>query len=317
MHGVGFDIQARREAIALTQCPFRSADVIQAEIADIPDDSSLWSEIAARQKPEIYARFAPFAERTLTHAFKTRQSLGGIGLLAPTPDNPRQVTIQDVNTWRGLNLSWMTTLDHCVAQTVNSPPVASELLALQALWDIRQKPGGFARNVQTHLTSGVTAAIYAQSTTAYGMSKFLTGLGVHGRSIKDEQKQLFMRPSSTPVEQLADLELQQFDTYLQTFLGIQYSGPNDKTVVTIHHGAIDSNVYQLLRNGRVVFNEKPDLRETPEGTLIRDVPPAISGPRIGCPIRLTPQLTQKFWGAYIDTAHHAGLLRGNPAHHIY
>lgn len=310
-----YDVAARRQAMALRECPFRSEAEIRAEAASTPLTLEAQGDLAASQKPEIYARLAPYIDRTLDNTFALRESLGGIGLLTPGDDVDtngkelvRPARANEVGYWDDLRFCWSTTLEHFLDKELDVPSTDPAFLALKALWAVRKRPKAMQLSLGNHLRGGITTAVFANTATAYGMSAFLEDKGKRGT-----HKKQIMRASSGPLVQLADLEMEQLSTYSTAFLGEHIDGDPGETYVYTRYDEINTDVYELLGHDRVAFNTRPEQRRTPAGVLIARVLPFMHGPRIGCPIRLTPGQAQKLWGAYIDTAATAGLLQGNPA----
>ncbi len=310
--------EARREAIAIGGCPFRAAEDIIREgaVAEAAGQAAL-HELAAEQKPEIYAHFKIYIEDTLQGFFERQTANDTLGLLTAERNgnklNFRDAEWQDINTWDGLRDCWISTLDYEMAYTEFRWQNTSIFKATDALWSVRRRAGKLKRDTITQLRAGILTVSTSTAELGYGMSLFLESENVTG-----EAKKAAMRRSHGPLRDLADLEIHQMDTFGRTYLGEYISGPSDDTTVDTHYEEIDAGLYTLFNEPqqRLAYIQKPETLPASNGQLISEVKPSLDGPRMGCPIRLSPQLTQRLWGVYVDSAAAVGLLDGNPAQYI-
>ncbi|HSW79255.1 MAG TPA: hypothetical protein VLG47_00585 [Candidatus Saccharimonadales bacterium] len=124
-------------------------------------------------------------------------------------------------------------------------------------------------------------------------------------SIHPDEENVFpiLRRSHGPLNNAAGLEIQQFGYYDIRYHGSRDIGGHDEK--SWHDPKlIKPSIYAELRNGRIgLIDLIEDLPDKKYGT-IGNVPLGMPGPRIGCPILLTPQLLQRFWEAYIDSIAH-------------
>lgn len=312
------NIAARQQALALGECPFRPAeDIIREGTIAKGVGLAAVQELAVAQKPEMYARFAPYIEETLERVFERRRVSDDLGLMSVehTADGNyyRDAEPSDAETWDGLRSCWMRTLDYDLACTLYRHRNSKAFASTRALWDIRAAASDLGRDAGTQLRAGILTVGTSTAGLAYGMSLFLEAASITG-----EHKKVVMRRSHGPLRDLTDLEVHQIDIFGRTYLGEHFSGTVDDATVTTHYDEIDAGLYTLLGEPqeRLVYIQKPETLPAYNGQLISDVKPSLEGPRMGCPIRLTPKLTQELWGVYIDTAAEVGLLAGEPGQYL-
>jgi hypothetical protein len=305
------DPDAVREALRQRGCPFRPAEEIRdalsiATQAEVEHPGSI-AALAAEQKPEIYGDFAEYIEEPLKRLEATENDDGLVQLYWNGDGTEPVVMPNDIDNWNDLMDVWLSTLDTHVSGYISSKADSEEWKSLEALWETRQAGSGDAatpRDAKTHIRGGITTATTSITTTAYGINEYLKELG-HSR----EERIDFLKKSPSPVMQQTELSPGQIDPFLIKYNGMKINGKNPNEItITIDYDDIETDIYEQLPNGAVKLKVHPADLPLSNGARIGEIPTAFKGPRIACPIRLTPQLTQKLWCMYIDTAAAAKLI---------
>ncbi|HSW66777.1 MAG TPA: hypothetical protein VLI54_06590 [Bacillota bacterium] len=311
-----YDIEAHRSAAAMLECPFRSLAQVKADIAAHGSDLNA---LAAEQKEELFARVAPHIDNMLDSVDSHRDSMGRPQLqMAFRRLDTSEIFFQNaapeqITNWHYLSSAWNNTLNFHLERVVDQR--SADWLALEALVAVRMQAIGVARDTLTHLRGGIGTATDSIASTIFGMSGFIEDLD---RPLI-RPKASIIRKSVSPILQLTDLELQQNSEFAYAYLGhtVIRGALGDFTVVDFP--TVSRALYHMLPHEVVTFAQAPEHmpvapdRLQPPATLVGEAPSVFPGPRMGCPIRLSPRQAQKLWDEMVLSAARGGLLDGDPA----
>lgn len=306
---------ARTEAVGISRCPAEDLvselkrkreyeDGVRACVFVDPPGSPLAEVVAHRQKPTTYGLFGRFITTTLRQTFAERPSLEPLGLRVYGDEGEmRPATLEDAVTWQGLQNCWSNTVHYNMGRILDRARNSHDpqIFALDSLWGIRIRAHAGDRTLREQFKAGSDTGTVQCMREAYGINRFLDENRING-----QQKITLLRRSTGPILEDTQLELGQFMT-----LNLLYKG--EKVDFTGHHrttvlNRIRTDIYALQSNGRVGHKDPLETLEAFEYPTIGDVPPLMSGERIGCPIGFTPRQTQGLWGAFVDTLQIAGLV---------
>jgi hypothetical protein len=302
--------EARRLAAEFRECPMdhtiRGLTDLEAKLGGIDmtlDQAHHWQIVVADQKPDVYGRFARIMKPIVEPVVKQVQ----VALAAKAPEDPFGLRIEtnselkiiqqsDIDSWESLCDAWEGTLIASANQTLKTfDPY--DLTILRRLWAIRNKRG---RTLEEQLLGGINTAIGSCATIAFGMGEYLDSLGM-----PTEKGVPIIGRSPGPILETTGLELRQFTAFSKTYLGLRIDEFNK---ASIHFEDVRTDIYKLGQNNRANYTNAIEEFRDKDGRRVADVPQALPGQRIGCPILLNPREAQRLYGALVMTAARAELL---------
>lgn len=194
---------ARTEAARVNRCPLDGlVDETTAKLWEVfasvePPGSASLKGAAHQQKPRTYGLIGKLVTPMLRKTFDERPSLGPLGLRIHTEDDTiRTATLKDATTWKGLQKCWSDTLAHNMAWVLEEATrsQSTHMVALKSLWAIRIRALPAQRSLDEQLSSGSDTGSLQCMREAYGMNRYLTGLGM-----PREQKLAVLRRSTSPI----------------------------------------------------------------------------------------------------------------------
>lgn len=286
---------ARREAIAARKCP-------------VDHDTTGWGSFlwnvsrlvinntTGKQKPDLYGRFSVVIDRMLEKTYETGLSTQALDTLAATIQSNTTVHPPGYG-WHKLSGLWQDTLQQKLEMVL---PTVPELTMLNLLWSLRSPKG----DAKYALQAGTRTATSRCSTIGFGMQTFL-----EKTEMPRYRRQRALIRSHGPIGATASLELRQGTEFATNYLGLEVRREADGTTSSITHFAkVRSDIYQQNPSERVNLSMQIEDFPIADGRTIADVPPAMPGERIGCPILLTPKQMQNFWVVYTESAQTVGLI---------
>ena len=300
------DAAARREALRVKQNPddpalLRRSGMLGSLALNEATKTDLVVARTESIKPATFGLLGVYVEQSVVAFLEHRPERGPFGLLRKTRDGVRPAKPQDFNDWWGLETCWEDTLDHDIAAVLAAESESATLEALESLWELRKLAMGTDISLLTHMQGGGGQSARQFTTGAYGMNNFQKR---HGNRDRDSRLQV-LRHSPTPYINTADLEAGQLHA-----LNERYNGEhtNRRGVTNLMFGAIDDSVYRYSASGSLVYRDAIERLPLYGDVTVGTAPSDPAGPRIGCPILLSPKLLQMMWAAYVDTLEQTRLV---------
>jgi hypothetical protein len=303
------DAGARREAIAVRfgeigpsgiHLGQLAADIAVSELVSVGDIH----RTVGRLKPRAFGHMGIVVGDIVETALDERNRHGEYGLSCIDGEGSRDATPEDVSSIAKLAGTWVDTLLLASRQVLNNPADdrrRANIGVLEGHWALRRIVEDLDCGLEGLMSGGIGTAVNQMFTTSFGMHEYWVRNDVNKLDLYPA-----LRRSNGPIRSAAGLEVSQLHAY-----NVRYSGKrNDER----HHlkryypNKIDSSIYYESGQGTITLREAiEDLPIRRHGT-IGHVPLSVLGPRIGCPILLTPRLLQRLWEAYIDSLEEAQLL---------
>lgn len=297
---------ARREAILVRQGDMGLSEIKMGQMAAnlaLNGDPALIQTTAARLKPRAFGHMGIVVADAVELVFAEQPAYGPYGLLCMDDDQQiRPAEEEDVANISTVTTCWETTIMHATDRIIGKPTTerqATNLAILEGHWALRKVAHGIGSNLH-----GLMAG--AAGTAVTECLALTNGMGTYWEAHGGTNLAATLRKSHTPLVSAASLEVDQLNAF-----NLRYQGRRDNPrskMFNIVFSKIDPSIYETSGQGTIIIGEAiEDLPVKRYGT-VGHVPPRTPGPRIGCPIQLTPQLTQRLWRSYVDSLVAAHLI---------
>lgn len=292
MNHFSVDMDAYRTALASRECPYhRPVEVYQA-LGEIAEPGA--QELVAEYKPETYGALSLVIENMV-------ESVLAEPATHPIVTESRKATVRNGYSTQAesdvplvaLMFAWQDRMKE-FAKTTAGAMDSNERYALDSLLHIRGAAGN-NDNVEEALAGGGGTASQTCGLLARSMNEQLKSMGYD----KDARLRV-LRRSYQPMLDCTTLYFEQLDSFSDANLG------SDKAfgglLPTLDLTKARTDLFNLSEEtGRMTFTTPPEHMPGRGTHLAGDAELKAEEPRIGCPIRLTPNLAKRLWVAFIDS----------------